>query len=194
VTVREHSVLGDRCVVHCGAVIGSDGFGYTRKGMAWEKIPQTGTVEIGNDVEIGANATIDRARFGRTVIEDGVKLDNLVQIAHNVRVGAHTAMAAFCGVAGSTVLGKGCQLGGQVGVGGHLTVGDGVVAAAKSGITKDAKPNSVLFGMPAADADKARRLHAMVARLPALKERLAELAGRVDALEARLSGDGRTAE
>lgn len=126
VTVGADCVLGQRCIVHPGAVIGSDGFGYARDGARWEKTPQLGRVMIGDDVEIGANTTIDRGALGDTVIERGVKLDNLIHIAHNVHIGEDTAMAACVGIAGSTRVGKRCTLAGQVGVVGHIEIADDV--------------------------------------------------------------------
>jgi UDP-3-O-[3-hydroxymyristoyl] glucosamine N-acyltransferase len=187
VSLREYVRVGNRCIVHNGAVIGSDGFGYFMQGDAWVKIPQVGVVEIGDDVEIGANTTIDRARFGRTVIGNGVKLDNLVQIAHNVRVGEHTAMAAQTGISGSTIVGRRVQMGGQVGVAGHLSVGDGAVVLAQSGVTKDVPAGARLMGFPAAPQDKAAKLHAHVARLPELKARVAWMESRLSEIEKRLN-------
>ena len=126
VTVGEDCVIGARCILHPGVVIGADGFGFAPRGGEWEKIEQLGTVRIGDDVEIGANTCIDRGALGDTVIEEGVKLDNLIQIAHNVRIGRHTAMAGCSAVAGSTVIGAHCTVGGQAGIVGHLTIGDHV--------------------------------------------------------------------
>jgi len=180
VTVRENTLTGDRVILHNGAVIGSDGFGYTRGEKGWEKIPQLGVVEIGNDVEIGANTTIDRARFGKTVIGNGVKIDNLVQIAHNVRVGDRTAIAAQVGISGSTTVGRDVQIGGQAGLGGHLTVGDGAVIGAQAGVTKDVPPGAFVSGYPAMPHRKARRMHAHVMRLPELKK-------KVDGIEEQLN-------
>jgi UDP-3-O-[3-hydroxymyristoyl] glucosamine N-acyltransferase len=185
VTLREHVTVGNRVIIHNGAVIGSDGFGYYRQGEAWVKIPQVGVVVIGDDVEIGANTTVDRARFGRTVIGRGTKIDNLVQIAHNVQVGEHVAMAAQVGISGSARVGRGVQLAGQVGVAGHLAIGDGAVVLAQSGVSKDVPAGAVMFDSPAMPQGKAARLHAHVARLPELKERVAELERRIRALEAR---------
>ncbi len=190
VSIREYSRIGDRVIVHNGAVIGSDGFGYVRAGEAWRKIPQVGHVEIGDDVEIGANVTIDRARFGRTVIGNGVKLDNLVQIAHNVRIGDHTAMAAQVGIAGSTVVGRGVMMGGQAGVSGHLVVGDRVNVGAQAAVTKDVPPDITVSGYPAAPHNEARRLHAMVARLPQLRERVVAIEERLRQLETS-GGEGK---
>jgi len=191
VSMREGTIVGDRCIVHGGVVIGSDGFGYYPEQGAWQKIPQVGIVEIGDDVELGANVAIDRARFGKTAIGNGVKIDNLVQIAHNVRVGDHTAMAAQVGISGSTTVGRHVQLGGQVGVTGHITIGDESIVLAQSGVSKNTPPRSVLFGTPAIPADKARRSHAHIMRLPALKERVADLQRRIEAIERTLEEDGK---
>jgi len=190
VSLREGVHVGNRVVIHNGSVIGSDGFGYAKRGEAWVKIPQIGTVEVGDDVEIGANTTIDRARFGKTVIGNDVKLDNLVQVAHNVRIGDHTAMAAQVGIAGSAVIGKNVQLGGQAGVAGHLTVGDNSVVGGQGGVTKDVAPGTFVSGYPAMPHDKALEIHAHMMRIPKLKERVAELERRIAGLEARLPRDG----
>jgi UDP-3-O-[3-hydroxymyristoyl] glucosamine N-acyltransferase len=183
VVIRERSKIGRRVIVHSGTVIGSDGFGYYREGEKYKKIPQMGIVEIGDDVEIGANAAIDRARFGKTVIEDGVKIDNLVQIAHNVRVGANTVMAAQAGISGSTVIGRNVQFGGQAGVAGHLNIEDNVVVGARGGVTKDIEKNTYVMGFPAMPHEKAKRLHAHTMRLPELRDRVTALEKRLAALE-----------
>jgi UDP-3-O-[3-hydroxymyristoyl] glucosamine N-acyltransferase len=186
VSIREYCRLGDRVVVHNGAVIGSDGFGYyPDKDRHWQKIPQTGTVVIGHDVEIGANTCIDRARFGETRIEDGVKLDNLVQVGHNVIVGAHSAVAGQTGFAGSTILGRHCMVGGQVGFTGHLEVGDGSVVAAQTGVIGDLPAGSFVSGMPAQPHAQAMRQHVLAARLPKMREQLAALEARLKQLEER---------
>lgn len=183
VTVRDRVRIGDRVILHSGAVIGSDGFGYLPGGEGWVKIPQIGTVAIGHDVEIGANATIDRARFGKTVIGDGVKIDNLVQVAHNCRIGPGTAIAAQVGIAGSTDIGAAVQMGGQAGVAGHVRVGDGVVVGGRAGITKDVPPQTFVSGFPAMPHSKARRIHAHTMRLPDLRRKVEDLARRLAALE-----------
>jgi UDP-3-O-[3-hydroxymyristoyl] glucosamine N-acyltransferase len=137
VTVCRGVSLGQRCIVHPGAVIGGDGFGYAPERGTWLKVPQIGGVVIGDDVEIGSNTTIDRGALEDTVIEEGVKLDNQIQIAHNVRIGAHTAVAACVGISGSTTIGKRCMIGGQVGIAGHLTVCDDVVLTGQSMVAGD---------------------------------------------------------
>jgi UDP-3-O-[3-hydroxymyristoyl] glucosamine N-acyltransferase len=136
VTVYEGTTLGERVIIHSGVILGSDGFGNAREGAKWVKVPQLGNLLIGNDVEIGANTTIDRGSLENTVIEDGVRLDNQIQIAHNVHIGAHTAIAACVGIAGSTKIGKNCLIGGAVGIGGHLTICDGAIITAMSGVSK----------------------------------------------------------
>jgi UDP-3-O-[3-hydroxymyristoyl] glucosamine N-acyltransferase len=136
VTVGEGCIIGERCIVHSGAVIGADGFGFAPNAGAWEKIEQLGAVRIGDDVEIGANTCIDRGALGDTVIEDGVKLDNLIQIAHNVRIGKHTAMAGCVGVAGSATIGAHCTVGGSAGILGHLTLADNVHVSSFSLVTR----------------------------------------------------------
>jgi len=189
VTTREGTVIGDRVIIHNGAVIGSDGFGYVNEGGKWTKIPQVGIVVVGDDVEIGANVTVDRARFGKTVIGNGVKIDNLVQIAHNVKVGDNTAMAAQVGVSGSTVIGKNVQLGGQAGVAGHLNIGDNAVVAGQAGVTKDVQAATFVSGYPAMPHDKAKKMHAHVMLLPDLKEKVAQIEKRVAGLEKRTSAE-----
>ena len=135
VTVCERARIGARCIVHPGAVIGSDGFGLAPDAGAWVKVPQVGSVFIGDDVEIGSNTTIDRGAIGDTVVETGVKLDNLIQIGHNVRIGAHTAIAAQTGIAGSTTIGNHCIIAGKVGITGHIDICDGVIITGKSTVT-----------------------------------------------------------
>ena len=192
VTIRERVRIGARIMAHSGTVIGSDGFGYARQGDAWIKIPQVGIVEIGDDVELGANVTIDRARFGRTVVGNGVKIDNLVQVGHNVRIGDHCAMAAQVGLSGTTIVGKGVRIGGQAGFAGHLTVGDNAIIGAKAGIPKDVPANTFMSGYPAVPHEKWLEAHAHIMRLPRLKERVAELEQRLAMLESRLSsGDAK---
>jgi UDP-3-O-[3-hydroxymyristoyl] glucosamine N-acyltransferase len=183
-SVREHCRIGNRVIVHNGAVIGSDGFGYyPDRTRGWVKIPQIGIVVIGDDVELGANVTVDRARFGRTIIGRGVKVDNLCQLAHNVIIGDHTAMAAQTGIAGSTIVGQRCQFAGQSGVAGHVRVGDDVVVGAQSAVIRDTQSGSRVFGTPARPQKEAAISFANVARLPELKQRIVELEKRLAALE-----------
>jgi UDP-3-O-[3-hydroxymyristoyl] glucosamine N-acyltransferase len=151
VTIRERCILGNRVAIHPGTVIGGDGFGYEQTPQGHRKVPQVGFVQIDDDVEIGALVAVDRARFGKTWIKRGVKVDNLVQIAHNVVIHEHALIVAQVGISGSTSIGAGCVLAGQAGVAGHLTVGAGTVLGGRGGIIKDAPPGSQLMGMPAVD-------------------------------------------
>lgn len=158
--------IGRRCILHSGVVVGSDGFGFARDGESWVKVPQVGGVVIGDDVEIGANSTIDRGAIDNTVIEEGVKLDNQVQIAHNVRVGAHTVMAAFSGIAGSTTVGKRCMFGGAVVAIGHLTICDDAVFTFRSTILQSVtQPGTYSGALPADNAHRWRRNAARFKRL-----------------------------
>lgn len=172
--------IGKRCVIHAGAVIGADGFGFAPDASGvYHKIEQLGIVEIDDDVEIGANTTIDRSTMGRTHISRGVKLDNLIQIAHNVEVGHDTVMAAQAGVAGSTRIGANCMVGGQTGFAGHITVGDRVSIGAQSGIPGNVADGSRIMGTPAMPMND-------FARMVAAQKQLAALLRRVDALERQL--------
>lgn len=180
VTVREGISIGDRVAIHAGSVIGSDGFGYdTRPDGSRVKIPQLGTVVIEDDVEIGSCTTIDRARLDKTVIGKGTKIDNLVQVAHNVRLGPHCLLAAQVGISGSTELGRNVILAGQVGVADHLKLGDFCIAGAKSGISRSFPAKTTVFWYPAKPVDKVRELIASVGLLP-------KLFARVRALEEKL--------
>ena len=183
VTLREYTRTGTRVILQNGAVIGSDGFGYVKEAGHWKKIPQVGIVVLEDDVEIGANTTIDRARFGETRIGKGTKLDNLIQVAHNVTIGEDTAMAAQVGIAGSSHIGSRVQFGGQVGVGGHLHIGDDTVVMAQAGVSKNVPSASVMFGSPAAPALEAKKLHATVMRLPEMKKKLTEMDARLKTVE-----------
>jgi UDP-3-O-[3-hydroxymyristoyl] glucosamine N-acyltransferase len=175
VTIRERSLIGNRVVFHPGVVVGSDGFGFELRDGRHQKIPQTGTVQIDDDVEIGANSTIDRARFGRTWIQEGVKIDNLVQIAHNVTVGRHTVICAQVGISGSVRVGNYVTLAGKVGVNGHIEIGDGAIAAAMGAITKSVPPREVLVGVPAKPAREYKRNLALLNNIDKLYERVKKL-------------------
>lgn len=177
VTLLRDVTIGARCILHPGAVIGSDGFGNASSAEGWVKVPQLGSVVVGDDVEIGANTTIDRGAIDDTVIESGVRLDNLIQIAHNVRIGEHTAIASMSGISGSTTIGKRCMLAGQSGIVGHITICDDVVIGGATMVTKDiTRPGFYTASFPAeSDRDWKRR----VARF----RRLDELANRVTRLE-----------
>ena len=157
--------LGKRCILHAGAVVGADGFGFAQNSGSWFKVPQVGSVRIGDDVEIGANTTIDRGAIDDTVVEDGVKLDNQIQVAHNVVIGAHTAIAACCGISGSTVIGQRCMIGGMVGFAGHLTIADDVVVTGCSLVSASIKkPGSYSSGMPTVETRLWRRMVAHLRR------------------------------
>lgn len=171
--VGHRVVFGRRCIVHPGAVIGSDGFGFAPEKRAWVKVPQIGSVNIGDDVDIGANTTIDRGALGDTVIEEGVKLDNLIMIAHNCRIGAHSALAACVAVAGSSVIGKRCILGGKVGLTGHITLCDDVVVLGTSFISHSInKPGVYSSALPSEEAGVWRRIVGRIKRLDAMARRL----------------------
>lgn len=180
VTVYAGCCLGERAIVHSGAVIGSDGFGFVTIGGRHHKVPQAGNVIIEDDVEIGANVTIDRATTGSTVVRRGTKIDNLVHLAHNVVIGENCFLVAFTGIAGSTKVGNNVTFAGQSGAVGHITIGDNCIFAGKSGVTGDVPPNSFYAGFPA-------RLHREWLRAEAAARRLPELMKKVQALEKRLA-------
>ncbi|MEO8353928.1 MAG: UDP-3-O-(3-hydroxymyristoyl)glucosamine N-acyltransferase [Chthoniobacteraceae bacterium] len=175
VTIGARCRLADRVIVHSGVVIGSDGFGFEMSNGRHAKIPQTGMVQIDDDVEIGANTTIDRARFGRTWVGAGTKIDNLVQIAHNVIIGKHCIICAQVGISGSTRLGDYAVLGGQAGIIGHIEIGSGAQIGAQSGVSKAVPPKAILWGTPAAPLVDVKRRLAQVNRLGALCERVKAL-------------------
>ncbi|MHC5067124.1 MAG: UDP-3-O-(3-hydroxymyristoyl)glucosamine N-acyltransferase [Planctomycetota bacterium] len=185
-TIRERCQLGDRVIIHSGAVIGSDGFGYASVEGVHHKIPQVGIVVIGDDVEIGANTSIDRARFGQTVIGTGTKVDNLVQIAHNVHIGAHCIVVSQVGVAGSTTIGNHVTLAGQSGVAGHLTIGDQVIVAGQSGVTKNVPAKAVVQGNPAMELRRNQAKDVAIRRLPQTMATVKQLEARISELEAKL--------
>ncbi len=158
--------LGARCILHAGAVVGADGFGFALNSGSWEKVPQVGSVRIGDDVEIGANTTIDRGAIDDTVVENGVKLDNQIQVGHNVVIGAHTAIAGCTGISGSAVIGQRCMIGGMVGIAGHLTIADDVVVTGCSLVSASIKkPGSYSSGMPTVETRLWRRMVAHLRRL-----------------------------
>ena len=188
VSLREGVRIGRRVVIHPGAVLGADGFGFAFDGRAHRKVPQVGGVLIEDDVEIGANATIDRATFGDTVVRQGTKIDNLVQIGHNVEIGEHSLLVAQVGVSGSSRLGRGVVLAGQVGVADHVTLGDGVVAGAQAGIPSDIEAGTRVLGTPARPAAQARRIMVAETRLPELLQRVRALERRLEELTGRAGG------
>lgn len=191
VVIQSDTVIGDHCVVHANAVIGADGFGFapTTEGT-FEKIPQLGNVVIGNKVEIGANTTIDRATIGSTLIGDGVKIDNLVQVAHNVEIGEHTVIASQSGIAGSTKVGKKVMFGGQVGISGHIEIADGSILGAKSGVSSSIKtPGQIWLGAPIQLAYDFRRASAVSKNLPELQRVVYELKRKIEELEQKVNAN-----
>ncbi len=185
VMIGTRCIVGNRVILHTGVVLGTDGFGYDFKDGRYVKVPQVGIVQIDDDVEIGANSCIDRARFGRTWVQEGCKIDNLVQVGHNVVIGKHSIVCGLVGIAGSVTLGKYVTLAGQAGVSGHLEIGDQAIVSAGSGVTKSIAPNKLVMGYPAADAKEWRE---QVAHLRSL----GKLKARVRALEQRLGETGKS--
>lgn len=183
VSIRERVIIGDRVIIHSGTVVGCDGFGFASVEGLHQKIPQVGIVEIGDDVEIGANVTIDRARFDKTVIGSGTKIDNLVQIAHNVAIGKNSIIVAQVGISGSTTVGNNVILAGQVGLVGHINVGDNAVVMAQSGVSKSIPAGTMAWGYPAKPANVAKRVNACVQNLPKLFETVSELKKKISELE-----------
>lgn len=176
--------IGNNCILHAGSVVGSDGFGFAPEADGtYKKIPQMGIVIIEDDVEVGANTTIDRAVMDATIIHKGVKLDNLIQIAHNVEIGENTVMAAQVGVSGSTKIGKQCMFGGQVGLGGHITVGDNANIGAQSGIISNVEPNAKIIGAPAIPVKDFFRSSVVFPKLPEIYRQIAQLQKEIDALK-----------
>jgi UDP-3-O-[3-hydroxymyristoyl] glucosamine N-acyltransferase len=182
--------IGDHCILHANVVVGSDGFGFApQEDGAYKKIPQIGNVIIESQVEIGANTVIDRATMGSTIIKSGVKLDNLIQIAHNVEVGKNTAIAAQAGIAGSTKIGKNCLIGGQAGIVGHVTIADGTKVQAQSGINKPVKEEgTAVYGSPAMPYTDYLRSYAVFRKLPDLSRQLTELKKEIDKLKEEKGG------
>lgn len=177
VTIYHHCKVGSHVIIHAGTTIGGDGFGFAPQADgSFKKVPQIGNVEIEDHVEIGSNASIDRATIGSTIIHSGAKLDNLIQIAHNVEIGSNTVIAAQAGVSGSTKLGKNVMIGGQAGIVGHISIADGAKVNAQSGVSKSIKqPNSAVTGSPAHDYTSALRSQAISRKLPELEKRIQEL-------------------
>jgi len=183
VKIYKECVIGDRVTIHAGTVIGSDGFGFAPQADgSFKKVPQIGNVIVENDVEIGANTTIDRATIGSTIIKAGAKLDNLIQVAHNVEVGNSTVIAAQAGISGSTKIGKGAMIGGQAGVVGHVQIGDGAKINAQSGVSKSIGAGKAVTGSPAYDYTAALRSQAISRNLPELEKRVKELEALVKEL------------
>ena len=186
-TIYNGCKIGNNCILHAGSVIGSDGFGFAPEGENYKKIPQLGNVVLEDNVEIGANTTIDRAVMGSTIIRRGVKLDNLVQIAHNVEVGENTVMAAQVGIAGSVKIGSHCMFGGQVGLAGHIHIADGVVFGAQSGVISDIKEAKTVLGAPAIDAKNFMRSSAVSNRLPDMYRTLGQLQREIEQLKKEIN-------
>ncbi len=186
VSIRERVEMGHRVIIHSGTVIGSDGFGFATVKGVHHKIPQVGMVVIEDDVEIGANVTIDRARFGKTVVGKGTKIDNLVQIAHNVVLGSGCILVAQSGISGSTILGNNVVLAGQAGIVGHITIGDNVIVGAQAGVSKSVPANTSVWGYPAKPLAKAKRINAVLQRLPELYKTIDEMRRRIEDLEKQL--------
>jgi len=186
VTIRERITIGNRSIIHSGTVIGSDGFGFADVEGVHHKIPQIGTVVIEDDVEIGANVTIDRARFDKTFIGQGTKIDNLVQIAHNVIIGRNCIIISQTGISGSVEVKDGAILAGQSGIAGHLTIGEGAIVAAQAGVTKSVPAKTLVSGYPAKPHDKAKKVNAALQRLPEYIKTINELKHKVAQLEEQI--------
>ncbi|MDI6807981.1 MAG: UDP-3-O-(3-hydroxymyristoyl)glucosamine N-acyltransferase [Candidatus Eisenbacteria bacterium] len=184
VTIREECSIGERVIIHSGTVIGSDGFGFVREGKTHQKIPQTGTVIVEDDVEIGANVTVDRATIGATTIKKGTKIDNLVQIAHNVTIGENSIIVAQVGISGSTEIGQNVTLGGQAGIAGHIQIGDNTLVGAQAGVIGSIPPNSTVSGYPALPHNVSMKIHAAMGRLPEVLKRIKVIEKKLQEIEA----------
>ncbi len=184
VKIYDNCVIGSNCILHSGVVIGSDGFGFApQDDGTYKKIPQIGNVIIEDDVEIGANTTVDCGTFSPTIIRKGAKIDNLVQIAHNCEIGENTVIAGMVGMAGSTKIGKNCRLAGQVGLAGHLTIGDNVQIGAQSGVTKSIKDNQIVLSSPAVNYKDAIKTYTIIRNLPKLRDEIIQLSKDVKSLK-----------
>ncbi len=182
VVVYEGVTIGDRAIIHAGTVVGNDGLGFAPVGEKWEKIPQAGTVEIGNDVEIGANCSIDRATLGKTVIGSGTKMSNLIAVGHGVKIGENCLLVAQVGLAGSVTVGNHVTMAGQVGVVGHITIGDNATLGAKAGVTRDVPPGATFLGVPATSIQQKKREFASIGKLPEMRQKLRQLEATVEQL------------
>jgi UDP-3-O-[3-hydroxymyristoyl] glucosamine N-acyltransferase len=186
VTVYRRCLIGRRVVLHAGVVVGSDGFGFANPGVENRKVPQVGIVQIDDDVEIQANTTIDRGTLGKTWIQRGAKIDNLVQIAHNVVIGENSIIVSQVGISGSTRLGKRVLIGGQAGLVGHINIGDNVMIAARAGVNKDIPASRIVSGTPAIPHTDWLRLSAHIQRLPEMHKTVLELKKKIEELEEKL--------
>jgi UDP-3-O-[3-hydroxymyristoyl] glucosamine N-acyltransferase len=187
VSVREGCQIGNRVIIHDGTIVGSDGFGFAPDGEKYKKIPQMGIVVIEDDVEIGANSTIDRATIGETIIKTGCKIDNLVQIAHNVEIDSNTVVAAQTGISGSTKIGKHVTIAGQVGTVGHIEIGDNAILAAKSGVSKNVPAGEIWFGYPAMTIMKQKKIEASLRRLPEMSKKINNLVKQLEEIQGKLN-------
>lgn len=190
VSIYAGCIIGQRVILHSGVVIGADGFGFATPGADNAKIPQVGIVQIDDDVELGANTTVDRATMGKTWIQRNVKIDNLVQVAHNVVIGENTAIAAQTGISGSTRIGKSVMIGGQVGIVGHISIGDHVIIGASSGIHKDVAARQIIAGSPFLPYKEALKVESCKIRLPQMRIKLENLIKQVEQLEAKINKTG----
>ena len=187
VTIYHGCKVGNRCILHAGSVVGSDGFGFAPSANGYDKIPQIGIAILEDDVELGANTCIDRATMGATVIKRGVKLDNLVQVAHNVVIDEHTVMAAQCGVAGSTKIGSWCMMGGQTGISGHIQIGNQVKVGGHSAITNSVKDGKAVMGYPAFDHTQFARASVVFKKLPEMYREMDTLKKEIESLKQQLA-------
>jgi len=191
VSIYSGTVIGKRVILHSGVVVGSDGFGYVKDGSKNVKIPQVGKVEIEDDVEIGANTTIDRGALGKTIIRKGVKIDNLVQVAHNVVIGEDSVIVAQVGISGSTKIGRNVTLAGQVGLVDHIEIGDNVMVGAQSGVAHDLPPNQAFSGSPAVPHREWLRVVTVFPKLPEMRKTLVEIEKRLKELERKFLSEGK---
>jgi UDP-3-O-[3-hydroxymyristoyl] glucosamine N-acyltransferase len=189
--VYRRCIIGKNVTLHAGVVVGSDGFGFTNPGAENMKVPQTGIVQIDDNVEIGANTTIDRGTLGKTWIKEGAKIDNLVQIAHNVVVGENSIIVSQVGISGSTKLGRGVVLGGQAGLVGHINIGDHVMVAAQTGVHEDVLPRQVISGSPHMPHRDWLKAQACFSRLPEMRNSVKSLSKKVKELEEKIKKMGR---
>ncbi len=190
VTIYHDCKVGNRCILHAGSVVGSDGFGFAPGANGYEKIPQIGIAILEDDVEIGANTCIDRATMGATIIKRGVKLDNMVQVAHNVIIDEHTVMAAQCGVAGSTKVGNWCMVGGQAGISGHIKIGNQVKVGGHSGVTNNVQDGKAVMGFPAFEHTQFARAAVIFKKLPEMYREMDSLKKEIESLKQQLA-DGK---